>query len=308
MGVIPIAAREVLSNVYNLPRSIEERGAIKAVEAKIWLSIAQSHLPKPNAFFLDGEIPVLDEAPIGAGWFSTSFRFESDTGSRVIKISNPHVPALGHPNNSTDEHAIWYKYNLATYQDAAEEEGLPFLIPQPQEALYVSNGERCATLILQPYIHDTLDLKGFAALPWQDQNRIIYEYRNYERLSRRTRRENGILPDRLGDLEIPTFMHKFFAKVKSDYHGQRSNNLVIGKIGDGKYHLILWDDGFADSNLTEAPVVNLASGVLFEVRSRVEKGTLIATSVGSMFVEAVKRNRKRYRTGERDETSTQRAA
>lgn len=272
-----VAAREVANNVFHLPRSLRERGAIDADEAKIWLAKAQEQLQDSSAFFVPHERPVLHETPIGAGWFFTSFLYETSRGLWVIKISVPNVPAKGHPDASTPDHAIWYKRNLSVVQVEAPKAGLPFLIPQPQEALLVSNGERFATLILQPYIQDILNLKSFASLNREDQGRIIDEYRRYERFSRTLQEQAGLLPDRLGDIELPAFLRRLLAK-KGIANEASSSNLVIGKAEDGKHHLILLDNGFADRSIVNAPVVNWLSNRFFEARTPVEKGSLIAAT------------------------------
>ncbi|GEM_PF-4987668 len=219
------AALEVGLNVVHLKRSFDQKiHPTGFTEAAQWLKL----------FYEDrqNEVPALGRLVATGFWF-TVYSLETASGSCVFKISHEHAPWSGQLSPASEEFFEQYQTNLAK-QRSIYSPRLPHLI-LPQEARFVDNGRRGATLIAQPHIRHGKRITDFKALALPDQEKIIGEYDAFIALTKRLR-EEGLQPDLILDIFV-----------------RETHNLVIA---DGP-HLVLLDNGAIDLRREKAPLLNM---------------------------------------------------
>ncbi|MBI2036659.1 hypothetical protein HYT17_03450 [Candidatus Microgenomates bacterium] len=242
------AALEVGWTALHLRRSVEQRRKpMGPTEAAQWLKLFYEDRRQEDLgeFSVDGQIPALGQL-VAAGFWFTVYSLETARGRRVLKISHEHQPWSGQPSPASEDFFEHYQENLAR-QRSIYSSRLPHLI-LPQEARFVHNGRRGATLIVQPYIPHGKRVPDFQALAPPDQKKIIDEYDAFIDLTRRLRTE-GLQPDLVLDRLV-----------------RENHNLVIAQMADG-YYLVLLDNGAIDLRRKKAPLLNMVAPLTADLTS-----------------------------------------
>ncbi len=235
-GSVLASVKEVGWNALHLRRSVEQKiNPMGADEAVKWLNLFYGARGQEGLgeFSVDGQVPALGEL-VAAGFWFTVYSLETARGKCVLKISHEYPPWYGQLSPAGEDFFWHYQENLAR-QKLVYGSRLPHLI-LPQEARFVHNGRRGATLIAQPYISHGKRIPDFQALDRPDQEKIIGEYDAFIELTKELRRE-GLQPDLVLDRIV-----------------RKTHNLVIAQLADGP-HLVLLDNGAINFRF-KTPVLN----------------------------------------------------